>query len=62
MQCIKPTPRTASEASEEMRDGTPRSKSVAAALLEMRKNAYPGGKRVKRKRNTTKGRSGNKRT
>jgi len=62
MQCIKPTPRTASEASEEMRDGTPRSKSVSGALLEMRKNAYPDGKRPRQKRNRAKGRSGNKRT
>lgn len=45
MQCIKPSPRTASEAAVEMHDGTPRSKSVAAALLETRKNAYRGGKK-----------------
>jgi hypothetical protein len=45
MQCIKPSARTASEAAVEIHDGTPRAKSVSGALLEMRKNAYRGGKK-----------------
>jgi hypothetical protein len=42
MQCERPSERTASEASAELRsERTPaRAKSVAGALLSVRKNAY----------------------
>jgi hypothetical protein len=42
MQCEQPSERTASEASAEMRSDrvSPRAKSVAGALLSVRKNAY----------------------